>query len=291
VIFEFIDAEKVRFPTVVLCAVLGVARSAYYAWRMRGPSARRQRDAELSAQIASSHARNRGVYGSPRIHADLRARGIHVSRKRVARLMRERRLCARNARRFVATTNSRHTDPIAPNVVDRDFTASAPNETWVADVTFVPTCDGWLYLAVILDLFARRVVGWASSETNDTTLTLTALNAAVRDRKPPRGLVHHSDRGSTYTAAQYRRVLCTYGIVASMSRSGDCWDNAVAESFFSTLKHELVGLERNPTRAVAEELIRDYIETFYNPQRRHSHVGYMSPIEFELRSRITAPAA
>jgi putative transposase len=291
VTFEFIDAEKVRFPTVVLCAVLGVARSAYYAWRRRGPCVRLQRDAELAAQIASSHTRNRGVYGSPRIHADLRAQGIRVSRKRVARLMRERNLRARQTRRFVATTNSRHTDPVAPNVIDRDFTASTPNERWVADVTFVPMRDGWLYLAVILDLFSRRVVGWATSETNDTTLTLTALNAAVLHRKPPRGLVHHSDRGSTYTAAQYRRVLSTYGIVASMSRSGDCWDNAVAESFFSTLKHELVGLERNATRAVAEELIRDYIETFYNPQRRHSHVGYMSPIEFELRSRITAPAA
>jgi putative transposase len=291
VTFEFIDAEKVRFPTVVLCAVLGVARSAYYAWRRRGPSARLQRDAELAAQIVSSHTRNRGLYGSPRILADLRAQGIRVSRKRVVRLMRERNLRARPTRRFVATTNSRHTDPIAPNVIDRDFTASAPNESWVADVTFVPTRDGWLYLAVILDLFSRRVVGWATSETNDTTLTLTALNAAVAHRKPPPGLVHHSDRGSTYTAAQYRRVLSLYGIVASMSRSGDCWDNAVAESFFSTLKHELVGLERNVSRLVAEELIRDYIETFYNPQRRHSHVGYMSPIEFELRSRITAPAA
>lgn len=290
-IFEFIDAEKGIYPIVVLCAVLGVARSAYYAWRTRGASAHELRDAELATEIASSHARNRGVYGSPRIHADLRARGVHVSRKRVARLMRERSLRARDTRRFVATTNSRHSDPIAPNLVDRNFTASAPNETWVADVTFIATRDGWLYLAVLLDLFSRRVVGWATSATNDTTLTLTALHSAVRYRRPPRGLVHHSDRGANYTAAPYRRALATHGIVASMSRVGDCWDNAVAESFFSTLKHELVGLERHATREVANELIRDYIETFYNPQRRHSHVGYVSPIEFELRSLIAAPAA
>ncbi len=289
-IFEFIDAEKVMFPVIVLCAVLGVARSAYYAWKTRGPSAHLRRDTELAAEIVSSHVRNRGVYGSPRIHADLRARGIHVSRKRVVRLMREQNIRARQTRRFVATTNSSHMDPVAPNLVARKFTASAANEAWVADVTFVSTRDGWLYLAVILDLFSRRVVGWSTSRKNDVTLTLSALSSAIRYRKPPRGLLHHSDRGSTYTAAQYRHALAVHGIVASMSRAGDCWDNAVAESFFSTLKHELVGLER-VTRIVAEELIHDYIETFYNPQRRHSYVGQMSPIEFELRSLIAAPAA
>jgi putative transposase len=291
VIFEFIDAEKALYPIAVLCAVLGVARGAYYAWRGRRPSARVRRDAELSAEIVASHRRNRGVYGSPRIHADLRARGVRVSRKRVIRLMHEQRIRARSTRRFVATTNSRHLEPIAPNIVERKFTASAPNETWVSDVTFIQTRDGWLYLAVVLDLFSRRVVGRATSDTNDTALTLRALHLAVKHRKPKPGLIHHSDRGSTYAAAQYRRALEMYGIIASMSRAGDCWDNAVAESFFSTLKHEIQGLDRHVTRDAAEELVGAYIDGFYNPQRRHSYTGYLSPIEFELRSLSAASAA
>ncbi len=289
--FEFIEVEKATYSVVLLCSVLGVARSAYYAWRTRGPSARQRSDAQLAVEIAATHKRNRGVYGSPRIHADLRARGRYVSRKRVARIMREQRLRARPTRRFVATTNSRHHEPIAPNLLQRDFIATSPNTAWVADVTYLPTCDGFLYLAVILDLFSRRVVGWATSATNDADLTLAALDVALRLRKPERGLVHHSDRGSTYAAARYRRALARRGIVASMSRAGDCWDNAVAESFFSTLKSELVGLERYATRTATTELIRDYIESFYNPQRRHSHVGYVSPIEFELKSHGAATAA
>jgi putative transposase len=289
--FEFIEVERATFPLVVLCAVLGVARSAFYAWRKREPSARSRRDAQLAVEIAATHRRNRGVYGSPRIHAELRARGVRVSRKRVARLMREQRLRARPTRRFVATTNSRHREPVAANLVQRDFVAATPNTTWVADVTYLPTRDGWLYLAVILDLFSRRVVGWATSATNDTALTVAALDVAIRLRKPPPGLVHHSDRGSNYAAAPYRAALERRGIVASMSRAGDCWDNAVAESFFSTLKSELVGLERHATRAATAELIHDYIESFYNPQRRHSHVGYVSPIEFELKSLSAANMA
>lgn len=289
--FEFIDAEKATYPVLLLCAVLGVARSAYYAWRQRGVSAHARRDAELSVEIAASHRRNRGVYGCPRIHADLRARGIYVSRKRVGRLMRAQRIRATPRRRFAATTDSQHLEPIAPNVVQREFTASAPNQTWVSDVTFIPTRDGWLYLAVVLDLFSRRVVGWATSEKNDTALTLTALHLAVKCRKPEPGLVHHSDRGATYAAAQFRRAIASYGIVASMSRAGDCWDNAVAESFFSSLKRELRELDRRATRDAAQELVRDYIDNFYNRRRRHSHIDYLSPIEFELRSQSAAFAA
>lgn len=289
--FEFIEVERAACSVALLCAVLGVARSAFYAWRKRGPSARRQRDAQLAVEISATHKRNRGAYGSPRIHADLRARGVHVSRKRVARLMREQRLRARPKRRFVATTNSRHREPVAPNLVQRDFVAAAPNTTWVADVTYLPVRDGWVYLAVIIDLFSRRVVGWATSTTNDTALTLAALEVAVKLRRPSRGLVHHSDRGSTYAAEPYRRALTRLGIVASMSRAGDCWDNAVVESFFSSMKSELVGLERHATREACVELVRDYIENFYNVQRRHSTVGYVSPIEFELKTRNTATAA
>lgn len=289
--FEFIRVERALYTVSLLCRVLGVARSGFYAWLARGPSAHQTRDAELAVEVVASHKRSRGVYGSPRVHADLAARGVRVSKKRVARLMRERGLQARPRRRFVATTDSRHDAPPAPNLVARDFDASAPNETWVSDVSFVPTSEGWLYLAVVLDLFSRRIVGWATSATNDTELTLRALSLAVTRRKPPRGLVHHSDRGSTYAATAYQRALARHGIVPSMSRIGDCWDNAVAESFFSTLKTELVGSKRYASRAVAHELIRDYIESFYNPQRRHSHVGYLSPVEYELRSFSKGNAA
>jgi transposase InsO family protein len=289
--FEFIRAERALFSVALLCAVLEVTRSGFYAWLSRGASIRRRRDAQLAVEVAATHKRNRGVYGSPRIHADLRARGVRVGKKRVARLMREQGLRARRTRRFVATTDSRHHAPIAPNLLARDFTARAPNERWVTDVTFIPTTDGMLYLAVVLDLFSRRVVGWATSASNDTELALAALGVAARARKPPVGLVHHSDRGSTYASDAYQRALANSGIVASMSRAGDCWDNAVAESFFATLKEELPGIDRCATRAAAAELVRDYIESFYNPTRRHSHNGYLSPIEFELKAFVAMVAA
>lgn len=289
--FEFVRAERALYAVSLLCSVLGVARSGFYAWLARRPSAHRVRDAELAVEVVASHKRNRSVYGSPRVHADLAARGVRVGKKRVARLMRENGLQARPRRRFVATTDSRHDEPLAPNLLKRNFEVSAPNDTWVSDVTYVPTSEGWLYLAVVLDLFSRRVVGWATSAINDTDLTLSALSLAVARRKPRPGLMHHSDRGSTYASDAYRRALARHGIVASMSRLGDCWDNAVAESFFSTLKTELVGTKRYATRSAANELIRDYIESFYNPQRRHSHTDYLSPIEYELRAFSAGNAA
>jgi transposase InsO family protein len=246
-------------------------------------------DAQLAVEIAAEHKRSRGIYGSPRVHLELRARGVRVGRKRVERLMRTNGIKGRQKRRFRRTTDSRHAQPIAPNVLARNFDPKRPDETWAGDVTYVATGEGWLYLAVLLDLFSRRVVGWAISDTNDRVLALEALKQALRLRHPRRGLVHHSDRGSPYASDEYRAALAAAGVVASMSRTGDCWD-AVAESFFATLRAELLDHARYGTQAEATMSIGDYIEGFYNPQRRHSHNGYVSPIEFELRAQI-APLA
>ncbi len=205
--------------------------------------------------------------------------------------MREQGLRARGRRRFRKTTDSEHSDPIAPNLLERDFNVAAPNEVWVTDVTYVWTQEGWLYLAVILDLYARRVVGWAASDANDTKLALAALSMATMSRRPAPGLIHHSDRGSPYASADYRRALDAHGIVPSMSRKGDCWDNAVAESFFSTLKIELVHDADYDTHRAAAASIGNYIDRFYNPERRHSRLDYISPIEFELKGQVAALAA
>ena len=232
-----------------------------------------------------------GAYGSPRIHAELKAKGIRVSRKRVERLMRQNGLKARQKRRFRKTTDSNHSFPIAPNVLERQFDVEAPNSVWVTDVTYIATTQGWLYLAVMLDLFSRRVVGWAVSEWNDTALALLALERARGSRRPRAGLIHHSDRGSPYASEDYRAALKIHGMVPSMSRSGDCWDNAVAESFFASLRAEWVDHQQYPTRVEATRSLGEYIDRFYNPVRRHSHLGYVSPIEFELRSQTVGIAA
>jgi putative transposase len=242
-------------------------------------------------EIKAALVRGRGAYGSPRVHLELRARGIRVGKKRVERLMRENGLEARQKRRFVNTTDSHHELPIAPNVLDRNFDVQAANMTWVGDVTYIATAEGWLYLAVLLDLFSRRIVGWATSACNDRELALRTLAQALRARRPAPGLVHHTDRGSPYASDDYRRALDAHAIVASMSRTGDCYDNAVAESFFATLKAEHVDHEDFATRDIATASIGDYIEGFYNCARRHSHVGYVSPIEFELRAHTKAIAA
>jgi transposase InsO family protein len=289
--FAFIAAEKAFYPVEVLCAVLEVSRSGYYAWTKRRPPARVRSDAQLEAEIAAIHRNSRGTYGSPRVHVELRSKGVRVGKKRIERLMREGGIQARRKRPFRRTTDSNHTQPIAPNVLDRQFDVKAPNQAWVTDVTYIPTDEGWLYLAAILDLFSRRVVGWATSATNDRALALKALDHALRTRRPVAGLLHHSDRGSPYASEDYRAMLTRRGIVASMSRTGDCWDNAVAESFFATLKGELVDHERYPTRAAATASIGDYLEGFYNPARRHSHLGYVSPMEFELKRQMVAMAA
>jgi transposase InsO family protein len=282
--FAFIRAEKASYPIAALCRVLGVSRSGFHAWHRRPQAARVGADALLAVQVASVHKRSRSTYGSPRVHAELRAKGVRVSRKRVERLMRENGLEARRKRRFRRTTDSKHSNPIAPNVVARNFVATEPNATWVTDVTAIWTTEGWLYLAVLLDLYSRRVVAWDAGANNDTALALRALQLGLRRRRPGGGLVHHSDRGSPYASADYRAALACQGIVASMSRKGDCWDNAVAESFFATLRAELVDHEVYATHDAAVLSIGDYIDNFYNIERRHSFLGYLNPIEFELRS-------
>ena len=289
--FVFIHAERARYPVRVLCSVLDVSRSGYYAWIDRPGAARTAADEQLAVEIVAAHQRSRATYGSPRVHSELRARGIRVGRKRIERLMRERGIQARRKRRFRRTTDSKHAHPIAPNVLGRNFAVKSANAVWVTDVTCIWTAEGWTFLAVMLDLFARRVVGWAASEANDTALALSALGHALRDRNPGPGLIHHSDRGSPYASGEYRRALAERGIVASMSRKGDCWDNAVAESFFATIKAELVEHEVYATHDAAVASIAEYIERFYNPQRRHSHLGQVSPIEFELKAKVAALAA
>ena len=288
--FAFISEEKVAFPITVLCRLLAVSPSGYYASCGRPRSSHARRDEELSEQVTAAHVASKRRYGSPRVHAELKAAGECVGRKRVARLMREKNLAARARRRFRATTDSKHSFPIAPNVLERDFTARAPNEAWVTDITYLWTAQGWLYLAVILDLFSRRVVGWATSQNVDRHLALAALDKALVQRRPRAGLVHHSDRGSTYASSDYRKALETRGIECSMSRSGDCWDNAVAESFFSSLKRELEGIDDLESRAGATLLVGEYIDGFYNVQRRHSAIDYKSPIEFELIESVKAAA-
>jgi transposase InsO family protein len=264
-----------------MCRVLGVTRSGFYAWKKRPKPARVKADALLAVTVAAVHQRSRKVYGSPRVHEELKARGVRVGRKRVERLMRENGLEGRRKRRFKRTTDSKHDGPIAPNLLARDFTETEPNRAWVTDVTAIATGEGWLYLAVMLDLFSRRVVGWATSSCNDTVLALEALQAALKARKPPPGLLHHSDRGSPYASADYRAKLRAHCVRRSMSRKGDCLDNAVAESFFATLKKELIHRRSWPTRRELIGEVFDYIETFYNRRRRHSTLGMLSPAPFE----------
>lgn len=279
--FAFIAAEKAAFPVTVLCRILAVSRAGFYAAQARPVAGRARRDAQLAVEIAAIHGESRQRYGSPRVHAELRARGRGVSRKRVARLMHHRGLAGRRRRRYRVTTDSRHPFPVAANVLARQFTAPAPDAVWVTDITYIPTGEGWLYLAVILDLCSRGIVGWAMSERITRRLTLDALGMALGHRRPPQGLLHHSDRGSQYASGDYQTALVRQGIVCSMSRRGDCWDNAVAESFFATLKVELVHDALWPTRAAARVAVFEYIEVFYNRQRRHSSLGFLSPLAFE----------
>jgi transposase InsO family protein len=283
--FAFIDAKKAEHQISTLCRVLKVRRSGYYAWLEREESDRAVKDRQLVVEVRAVFAEMKKRYGSPRIHRELRNRGTRVCRHRIARLMREQRLRARPRRRFVKTTDSKHNQPTPDNVLARNFTAPAPDRVWVGDVTYISTREGWLYLAVLLDLYSRRVVGWATSERNDEVLTLAALAMALDQRQPAPGLVHHTDRGTTYASCTYQDTLRQHSIVSSMSRKGDCWDNAVAESFFSTLDMESGTDEMFPSRAAAHRALAEYILGFYNPTRLHSTLGYVSPMEFERRRR------
>lgn len=279
--YVFIRAEKANYPVTVLCRVLQVSRPGFYAWFKRPESKRASTSRVLRARIRAVHEKSRGTYGSPRVHAALVSEGRRVGRARVAKLMRCEGLRARRRRRFVKTTDSRHDLPVAGNVLDRNFTATEPNRVWTTDITFIWTTEGWLYLAVIIDLFSRLVVGWSMSERIDRQLVLTALGMAKARRWPAAGLLHHSDRGSQYASEDYRKALEAGLMICSMSRKGNCWDNAVAESFFSTLKMELVYRTDYSTREAARASIFEYIEAFYNRERRHSSLGYLSPVEFE----------
>ncbi len=289
--FRFIQTEKAIYPVRVLCRTLAVSCAGFYAWCRRGLSLRAQQDAVLKVEIRAAHAASGKRYGSPRIHADLKAENQHVGRKRVARLMREESLEGQRKRRFRVTTDSRHSHPVAANELKRNFTTSSPNKIWVTDITYIWTREGWMYLAAILDLFSRRVVGWSIDSHIDRSLALDALAMALKTRRPEPGLLHHSDRGIQYASVEYQSQLQDRGIICSMSRKGDCWDNAVAESFFSTLKAELVHGTDYVSRSQARASVFEYIEVFYNNRRRHSALGYVSPVEHEVAAARKALAA
>jgi putative transposase len=287
--FTLVEAEKADVPIAKACRMLRVSRAGFYAWRKRPECQRAREDRRLGVLVREFHERSHRRYGSPRVLRDLSETGVRISRKRVARLMRQQGLVARAPRRFKRTTDSDHGQPVAPNLLDRRFEAAQPNQRWVCDTTELRVGgSGKLYLAAILDLFSRYVVGWALSAVNDRQLTLKALEMALRRRCPGEGLLHHSDRGSPYASEDYQRLLADRGIVCSMSRRGNCYDNAVMESFFSTFKRELG--EDFESYAKGKEETFDYIETFYNPRRRHSTLGYLAPAEFERRALEKAAA-
>lgn len=276
----------------MMCRCLDVSRAGYYAWCGRGPSPRAQENAALADAIKDIHTASRGTYGSPRVHAELVELGHELDVKRVARIMAEQGLRGRRKPKFCKTTDSNHDLPVAANVLDRNFEVDEPDRAWVGDITYVWTLEGWLYLAVIVDLFSRRVVGWAIADHMRTELVLDALTAALGSRTPSEaGLLFHSDQGSQYAATAYQAALDEAGIKCSMSRRANCWDNAVAESFFSTLKIELVHNMIFTTKASAEFAIAEWIEVFYNGRRRHSSIGHVAPAEFERRYYANLNAA
>jgi putative transposase len=287
--YQFIEQYKQEFPVVVMCRVLEVSESGFYAWRKRPESHHTREDARLTTDIQRLFVVRRGVYGSPRLHADLKDEGWRCSRKRIARLMRENGMDARRKRYHPVTTKSNPKHSFAPNLLQQDFTASQPNEKWTGDITYIPTTEGWLYLAVILDVFSRRVIGWAMSARCDELLVETALRMALARRQPGRGLLHHTDRGSQYTSRAYRQVLEQVEITVSMSGKGNCYDNAVTESFFGSVKDECVHRTVYRTHEDARRSLFEYLEVFYNRQRRHSSLGYLSPAAFEQQWELTSP--
>lgn len=279
--YAWIDAQRREFPLPDMCRVLGVSASGYRAWRRGGkPDRTRLSDAQAVALIKSIHAQVKAAYGSRRMHAELQARGHRIGIDRIERLMREHGIRARHKRRFKATTDSKHSMPVAPNLLERDFTPAAPNRVWTGDITYIATGEGWLYLAVVLDLFNREVVGWSIKSRMTAHIVTDALTMAWFRRKPEPGVIFHSDRGSQYASHAMRDKLAEYGMTASMSRKGDCWDNAPSESFFNSLKNERVHGTHYATRAAAEADLFEYIEVFYNRSRRHSTLGYCSPHRF-----------
>ncbi len=279
--YGIIQNHRETFPVDLMCQVLEVGKSGFYAWLRRPESLRSRENRRLLVEIKAVHQRNRQTYGSPRIHADLKLNGYACGKHRVAHLMRTHGIVSRHKRKFRATTDSRHRHPVAANTLQRQFHVSHPNRSWVSDITYIPTREGWVYLAVTLDLYHRKVVGWAMDRWITQQLVIDALTMAIKTGKPGSGLVHHSDRGVQYASNAFQALLKAYGIQCSMSRKGNCWDNAVAESFFHTLKVELIHDRHYHTRQEARTELFEYIEVFYNRQRRHSSLGYLTPAEFE----------
>jgi putative transposase len=283
--YQRIDQLANEHSVSLLCEVLIVSRSGYYAWRRGSQSRRAKEDAQLTQRLVQVHHASRQTYGRPRLVQALRQQGYRHGGKRVGQLMKAAGLCGRLRRRFrPCTTQSKHSDPIAPNILSKRKTPQAANQIWITDLTYIATGQGWLYLSVLLDLYSRRVVGWAFSENLQTTLPLAALTMALQHRRPPRGLLHHSDRGCQYASADYRKKLADQGLEPSMSRAGNCYDNAAMESFWSTLKLELIYRRKFATQQEARQAIFDYLETFYNPVRLHSALGYKSPVDFETKN-------
>lgn len=279
--YQFIADHQAEFSVRLMCQLLNVSSSGYYAWRKRPVSEREMANQELLKEIKAVHEESYETYGSPRIYAEMKEKGVICSENRVARLMRQEGLQAKQSKRYKTTTKADKSHPVTPNLLAQDFMASAPNQKWTADITYIPTLEGWLYLAVILDLFSRRVVGWSMSARMTSTLVIDALNMALGQRQPGPGLLHHSDRGSQYTSHLYQTLLVDSFMLSSMSRTGNCYDNATSESFFGTLKTELTDHCLYATRAEAKTDVFFYIEGFYNRKRRHSTLGYVSPEAYE----------
>ena len=278
--YQFIEENRKEFAITLMCRVLDVSSSGYYAWRKRPSSQQEMANQELLKAIEAAYKKSNGTYGSPRIYAEVKGE-VACSKNRVARLMKKQGLAAKQKRRFKHTTKANAAHPVAPNLLDRDFTATAPNQKWTSDITYIDTQEGWLYLAVVLDLFSRRIVGWAMSARMTSELVLDALNMAIQHRHPPPGVLHHSDRGSQYTGRLYQQLLKEKGFQVSMSGRGNCYDNAPTESFFGSLKTEHVHHANYETRMEARSDIFFYTEAFYNRQRLHSTLGYISPDAYE----------
>ncbi|ANG99105.1 transposase [Brucella pseudogrignonensis] len=289
--FAFIDTEKAHMSLSRLCTFAGVSISGYYAWKHRLPSRRQLDDMIILAHIRNQFALSRETYGSPRMHVELNEEGIRAGRHRTARLMRENGLKARQKTRFKRTTDSNHGEPVAPNLLDQDFTCDEPDQKWGVDISYIWTAEGWLYLAIVVDLYSRRIIGWEARDRMKKDLAICALKKAIAIRQPKPGLIQHSDRGSQYASYEYRRILEAHKMLPSMSGKGNCYDNSMVETVFKTIKSELIWRTVFYTRQDAIKAIGEYIDGFYNPVRRHSALGYKSPIQFEMINRklVTEP--
>lgn len=281
--YQFIEAQRDTYPVQLLCRVMGVARSGYYKWRAQPVSKREMANQTLTEQIRTVHQQSDETYGSPRVYQELLAQGIICSQNRVARLMRQQKIAAKGRKRYKVTTKPNRKHPTAPNLLGRQFTASRPDETWLTDITYIRTREGWLFLAAVLDLYSRRVVGWSMGPRMTNALVIAALKMALGQRRPPKGLLHHSDQGSQYTSSDYQQLLQDNHLLVSMNRAGSYYDNAPMESFFASLKRELLHHRLYHTRAEAKSDIFCYLEVFYNRRRRHSSLDYLSPVDFEQR--------